>query len=253
MREAHGDDVLLGAGTIRTPEHAREAADAGAEFLVSPGLDDEVIGAMLGTGATTMGGALTPTEVMRAVKLGVDVVKVFPASLGGPAYVKSLRGPFPDVPFMPTGGVNADNVADWFAAGVIAVGAGGELCSAADIAGGRFDEIERRAREFGDVKTMEFVGVTTGSSSIMKLFPLWARELGIDAELVGPRPPARRPAGDVPRDRRARPRRRRHARRAGHHAQARAARRARATCSTSSTRTPSGSARCRASPSATAG
>ena len=148
VREAHGDDVLLGAGTIRTPEHAREAFDSGAEFLVSPGLDDEVIAAMLGTGATTMGGALTPTEVMRAVKLGVDVVKVFPASLGGPAYVKSLRGPFPDVPFMPTGGVNAGNVADWFAAGVIAVGAGGELCSAADIAGGRFDEIERRARAY---------------------------------------------------------------------------------------------------------
>jgi 2-dehydro-3-deoxyphosphogluconate aldolase/(4S)-4-hydroxy-2-oxoglutarate aldolase len=148
VRDAHGDAVLLGAGTIRTPEEAREAHAAGAEFLVSPGLDDEVIGAMLGTGATTMGGALTPTEVMRATKLGVHVVKVFPASLGGPAYVKSLRGPFPDVPFMPTGGVNAGNVADWFAAGVVAVGAGSELCGAADIAEGRFEQIERRAREF---------------------------------------------------------------------------------------------------------
>jgi len=148
VRDRHGDGVLLGAGTIRTPDEAREAHAAGAEFLVSPGLDDEVVGAMLGTGATTMGGALTPTEVMRAVKLGVHVVKVFPASLGGPAYVKSLRGPFPDVPFMPTGGVSAGNVADWFAAGVIAVGAGGELCGAADIAEGRFEQIERRAREF---------------------------------------------------------------------------------------------------------
>jgi len=148
VRDRHGDGVLLGAGTIRTPDEAREAHAAGAEFLVSPGLDDEVVAAMLGTGATTMGGALTPTEVMRAVKLGVHVVKVFPASLGGPAYVKSLRGPFPDVPFMPTGGVSAGNVADWFAAGVIAVGAGGELCGAADIAEGRFEQIERRAREF---------------------------------------------------------------------------------------------------------
>lgn len=148
VRERHGDGVLLGAGTIRTPDEAREAHAAGAEFLVCPGLDDEVVGAMLGTGATTMGGALTPTEVMRAAKLGVHVVKVFPASLGGPAYVKSLRGPFPDVPFMPTGGVSAGNIADWFAAGVIAVGAGSELCGAGDIADGRFDAIEQRAREF---------------------------------------------------------------------------------------------------------
>ncbi len=146
---AHGDGVLLGAGTIRTPEHAREAAAAGAEFLVSPGLDDEVIGAMLATGATTMGGALTPTEVMRAVKLGVDVVKVFPASLGGPAYVKSLRGPFPDVPFMPTGGVNAGNVADWFAAGVIAVGAGRRAVRGGRHRGRRAStRSRRRAQEF---------------------------------------------------------------------------------------------------------
>jgi 2-dehydro-3-deoxyphosphogluconate aldolase/(4S)-4-hydroxy-2-oxoglutarate aldolase len=148
VAKAHGDAVLLGAGTIRTARDAREAAAAGAEFLASPGLDDEVIAVMRGTAATTLGGALTPTEVMRAVKLGVDVVKVFPASLGGPAYVRSLRGPFPDVPFMPTGGVSADNVGDWLAAGVVAVGAGSELCSADDIAAGRFAEIERRAREF---------------------------------------------------------------------------------------------------------
>ena len=151
IAERYGDEVLLGAGTVVTPAEAQEAAAAGARFLVSPGLDDEVIAAMRATGATTMGGALTPTEVMRAVKLGVDVVKVFPASLGGPGYIKALRGPFPDVPFMPTGGVSPANLADWLAAGVIAVGAGGDLCSTADIADGRFGEIERRAREFSGV------------------------------------------------------------------------------------------------------
>ena len=151
VAERHGDAVLLGAGTITAPAQAEEAVAAGARFLVSPGLDDDVVAAMRATGALTMGGALTPTEVMRAVKLGVDVVKVFPASLGGPAYVKSLRGPFPDVAFMPTGGVSADNLGDWLAAGVIAVGAGGELCSASDIAAGSFEEIERRAREFSAV------------------------------------------------------------------------------------------------------
>jgi 2-dehydro-3-deoxyphosphogluconate aldolase/(4S)-4-hydroxy-2-oxoglutarate aldolase len=151
VAERHGDAVLLGAGTLRTPDQAREAFEAGAVFLVSPGLDDELVRAMRATGATTMAGALTPTEVMRAQALGVDVVKVFPASLGGPAYVRSLRGPFPDVPFMPTGGVSADNLHEWLEAGVVAVGAGSELCSAADIADGRFDVIEANARRFAGV------------------------------------------------------------------------------------------------------
>jgi 2-dehydro-3-deoxyphosphogluconate aldolase / (4S)-4-hydroxy-2-oxoglutarate aldolase len=148
VRERHGDAVLLGAGTLRTPEQAREATEAGAEFLVCPGLDDALVDAMLATGATTMAGALTPTEVMRAEALGAHVVKVFPAALGGPAYVKALRGPFPDVPFMPTGGVSAANLQEWLDAGVIAVGAGSELCSAGDIGGGDWEAIEAKAREF---------------------------------------------------------------------------------------------------------
>lgn len=148
VAEHHGDAVLLGAGTLRTAAHVREAVAAGAEFLVSPGLDDELVAAMLASGATTMAGALTPTEVMRADQLGVHVVKLFPASLGGPEYVRSLRGPFPDTPFMPTGGVSAENLSEWLAAGVVAVGAGSELCSGADIQAGRFDAIEANARRF---------------------------------------------------------------------------------------------------------
>lgn len=146
LRETYGDEALVGVGTVTKAWQASEAAAAGAGFLVSPGLDDEVVAAMLGTGLTTMAGALTPTEVMRATRLGVDVVKVFPGSLVGPSYLRSLRGPFPNVPFMPTGGVSAANVADWLAAGAVAVGAGGELASASDIRSGDFNAIREKGR-----------------------------------------------------------------------------------------------------------
>ena len=100
----------------------------GPSFLVSPVCEPELVRAMVASGLVVMVGALTPTEVFQAYRLGVDVVKIFPGSLGGPAYVKALKGPFPYIPMMPTGGVSAANVADWFAAGVVAVGAGSELC-----------------------------------------------------------------------------------------------------------------------------
>jgi 2-dehydro-3-deoxyphosphogluconate aldolase/(4S)-4-hydroxy-2-oxoglutarate aldolase len=103
---------------------------------------------MRATGLTTMVGALTPSEVMAVRGAGMDVVKVFPASLGGPSYLRALRGPFPDVPLMPTGGVNAGNVAEWLAAGAIAVGVGGELVSSADLAAEDFSSTRRRAQQF---------------------------------------------------------------------------------------------------------
>ena len=95
-----------------------------------------------------MAGALTPTEVYQAYNLGVDVVKIFPGSLGGPAYIKALKGPFPYIPMMPTGGVSAGNVREWFATGVVAVGAGSELCPPQLAKEGKFDEIIKRAAEF---------------------------------------------------------------------------------------------------------
>ncbi len=147
VRDRHSD-VLLGAGTVRTPAHAEEAAAAGAEFLVSPGTLPDVARAMLATGATVLCGALTPSEVMTAVDLGVHVVKLFPSSLGGPAYLKALRGPFPDVDFCPTGGVDPDNLADWLAAGALAVGAGGELTPARALASGDWDAVTAAARRF---------------------------------------------------------------------------------------------------------
>jgi 2-dehydro-3-deoxyphosphogluconate aldolase/(4S)-4-hydroxy-2-oxoglutarate aldolase len=148
VKQSYGDEVLVGAGTLVTHAQVAEAAEAGASYLVSPGLDDEVVASMRGTSLPAMAGIFTPTEVMRGVRLGVDVMKLFPGSLGGPSYLRSLRGPFPDVPFMPTGGVSADNVGDWLAAGAIAVGAGGELASAGDIGSGDFAGIREKGRRF---------------------------------------------------------------------------------------------------------
>jgi 2-dehydro-3-deoxyphosphogluconate aldolase / (4S)-4-hydroxy-2-oxoglutarate aldolase len=148
VKQSYGDEVLVGAGTLIARAQVAEAAEAGASYLVSPGLDDEVVAAMQTTGLPAMAGVLTPTEVMRGVGLGVDVMKLFPGSLGGPSYLRSLRGPFPDVPFMPTGGVSADNVGDWLAAGAIAVGAGSELASAGDISSGDFAGIREKGRRF---------------------------------------------------------------------------------------------------------
>ena len=144
----HGDAAYIGAGTVTTPEQAAAAADAGAEFLVSPGTLPALARAMLDTGRVVMTGALTPTEVMTALELGVDVVKIFPASLGGPSYLGALRGPFPDAPLMPTGGVKPENVADWFAAGAVAVGAGGDLANSASITAGDWADLEGRAARF---------------------------------------------------------------------------------------------------------
>ena len=144
----HGDAAYIGAGTVTNPAQAAQAADAGAEFLVSPGTLPALTRAMLDTGRVVMTGALTPTEVMGALELGVDVVKIFPASLGGPAYLGALRGPFPDAPLMPTGGVKPDNLADWFAAGAVAVGAGGDLANGTAIANADWADIEERAARF---------------------------------------------------------------------------------------------------------
>lgn len=148
LDEKYGDRIYLGAGTVTTASQAEQAADAGARFLVSPGTRQELTTAMKATGLTVMTGALSPSEVMAAVEYGSDVVKVFPASLGGPAYLRALRGPFPDVPLMPTGGVSPENIGEWFAAGAIAVGAGNDLVASAALATGDWAEITRRAELF---------------------------------------------------------------------------------------------------------
>ncbi len=127
LRQAYGERILLGAGTITTRAELDQAAGAGASFLVSPGCDPELGAAMVETGLVCMIGALTPSEVMLVRRLGADIVKLFPGSLGGPAYLQSLRAPFPEVRFVPTGGVGRQNLAEWLAAGAYAVGMGGSL------------------------------------------------------------------------------------------------------------------------------
>ncbi len=148
LDEKYGDQILIGMGTLTEAEQAVEANEAGAHFIVSPHCETELAQAMIATNLVTMIGAFTPCEIMEAHRLGADIVKLFPGSLGGPKYLKSIRGPFPDIPIMPTGGVSVDNVADWFATGAIAVGAGSALCPGAWAIEGRFDDITERARAF---------------------------------------------------------------------------------------------------------
>jgi 2-dehydro-3-deoxyphosphogluconate aldolase/(4S)-4-hydroxy-2-oxoglutarate aldolase len=143
-------DAVVGAGTLTRRPEVTEAATAGAQFLVSPGTAPELVRFMTDTGVPTLSGALTPTELMAARELGVAAIKIFPGSLVGPSYLKALHGPFPDVPLMPTGGVSADNLGEWFAAGAFAVGAGSELCSTADMADQRWDVITDKARRFSE-------------------------------------------------------------------------------------------------------
>ena len=150
VRQRHGDAVYLGAGTVLTEDHATEAVAAGAQFLVSPGTDPMLTRTMLETGMTVLSGAFTPSEVMMAANLGAHVVKLFPASLGGPGLLEALRGPFPDLAFCPTGGVNPENLSDWLAAGAVAVGAGGELCPAAALRSGDWATITAAAERFAE-------------------------------------------------------------------------------------------------------
>ena len=148
LEKQFSNQIVLGMGTLTELMQVDEAIGAGARFLVSPICDPLLGKTMVTSGVPVMIGALTPTEVYQAYKLGSDVVKVFPGSLGGPSYMKTLKAPFPDIPMMPTGGVSATNVGEWIAAGAFAVGAGSELCSPKLAKEGRFDEISSKAREF---------------------------------------------------------------------------------------------------------
>lgn len=146
--ERHGDSALIGAGTVLTPDQVASAQEAGADFLVSPGTEGKLADAMVRTGLLTMTGVLSPTEIMTALSHDVHVMKVFPGSLGGPSYLGALKGPFPDLKFMPTGGVSAANLGEWLAQGAFAVGAGGDLVPSRALAVGDFDDIGARARAY---------------------------------------------------------------------------------------------------------
>jgi 2-dehydro-3-deoxyphosphogluconate aldolase/(4S)-4-hydroxy-2-oxoglutarate aldolase len=142
------DRAVVGAGTVLDVDSAHKCIDAGAAFIVSPGLDLPTIKAAHGHAVPIMPGALTPTEVITAWKAGADMVKIFPASaVGGPKYIKALKGPLPDVKMLPTGGVNASTAGDFIAAGAAALGVGGELVDIAALKRGEDAVITERARE----------------------------------------------------------------------------------------------------------
>ena len=151
LAEKYDHQILLGMGTVTEPAQVERAKGAGARYLVSPVCDPDLIRAMVASGLPVMAGCLTPTEIFQTYKLGADVIKIFPGSLTGPSYIKAVHGPLPEIPMMPTGGVSADNVKDWFAAGAIAVGAGSNLCPPALAKAGKFDEITRISSEFVQV------------------------------------------------------------------------------------------------------
>ena len=137
--------VVVGAGTVLTCESARDALAAGAEFIVSPTLDAEVIDLAHEGGALAIPGSLTPTEAYRAWRSGADLVKIFPASIGGPEYLRALRGPLPDLRFVPTGGINVDNAVAYLDAGAFAVCLGTSFLDPASLESGDFDVTRRQA------------------------------------------------------------------------------------------------------------
>ncbi len=143
-----GDEVLLGAGTVLDAETARAAILAGAEFIVGPTLDPEVIEVCRRYSKVVIPGAFSPTEILTAWQWGADFVKVFPATLGGPSYLKAIREPLPQVKLIPVGGVSLENVADFIKAGAVAVAVGGNLVKKRAIAEGNFAELTETARQF---------------------------------------------------------------------------------------------------------
>ena len=146
-------DVLIGAGTVLDEETAGKVIEAGATFVVGPLLNLGVVTLCVKRGITVMPGCYTPTEILTGWRAGADIIKVFPATSLGPKYFKDLRGPFPDIRLMPTGGVTIDNVGEWIAAGACAVGIGSDLLDKKAIEEEKYEVLtERAARMVQNVK-----------------------------------------------------------------------------------------------------
>jgi 2-dehydro-3-deoxyphosphogluconate aldolase / (4S)-4-hydroxy-2-oxoglutarate aldolase len=146
-----GDKVLLGAGTVLDPETARIALLAGAQFIVAPCVSLPTIELCKRYGVLVMPGALTPTEIVAAWQAGGDIVKVFPSEITGPAYLKAVRAPLPQIRLMPTGGVNLQTAADFLKAGACALGIGGSLVSADAIQNRDWKGIESLSRQYVEI------------------------------------------------------------------------------------------------------
>ncbi|TWH21918.1 bifunctional 4-hydroxy-2-oxoglutarate aldolase/2-dehydro-3-deoxy-phosphogluconate aldolase [Prauserella rugosa] len=145
--ERHGTSAKVGVGTVRTPEHVDRAAEAGAEFVVAPDTDSDVAARVHARGLGYFPGAFTASEVTAATKLGATAVKIFPASLGGPGYIRELRAPLDDIDLLPTGGVTLDLVRPFLEAGACGLGIGSPLLGDA-LDGGDLGELRRRAHTF---------------------------------------------------------------------------------------------------------
>jgi 2-dehydro-3-deoxyphosphogluconate aldolase/(4S)-4-hydroxy-2-oxoglutarate aldolase len=150
-RTALGPDALLGAGTVVTADDAVRAADAGAGFIVTPALGPGIAESRA-RGLPVLAGAFTPSEVVEAMSRGAEAIKLFPASLGGAGYLRALRDPFPDLAFVPVGGVDAEAARAYFAVGAAAVGVGSPLVGDA-ASGGSLDALRERARAFRSTVT----------------------------------------------------------------------------------------------------
>ena len=147
VRELKGS-AIIGVGSVLDAQTARAAILAGAEFVVSPILDPDMILLVNRYGKVSIPGAFTPTEILEAWEAGADAVKIFPASVGGPDYLKAIKGPLPQVKLVPTGGVTLENAGDFIKAGAEMIAAGGNLAPPKEINAGQFTAITDRARKF---------------------------------------------------------------------------------------------------------
>lgn len=151
VRKEVGDSVCLGAGTVLDPETARAAILAGAEYIVAPTVNLEVIRLCRRYDKAVMPGAFTPTEVVSAWEAGADIVKIFPADIGGPPFLKALRGPLPQIRMMPTGGVDLNTAEAFLKAGACCLGVGSSLVEPKAVAAGDFDRLRDLASQYSAI------------------------------------------------------------------------------------------------------
>ena len=145
-RKALGDAACVGVGTVLTSTDAEAAIDSGAQFVVTPALRRQVIATCIKRGTLILCGGFTPTELLEAHEAGAEMVKVFPAQMGGPKFIKDVLAPMPFLKLVPTGGVSPETARDYLTAGAVAVGIGGNLVSDKLVTAGAFEEITARAR-----------------------------------------------------------------------------------------------------------
>lgn len=146
IKERYAGDIEMGAGTVLDADSAEKAINAGAEFIVTPALLPDVIEFCRGRSVPVFPGAMSPTEILAAHRAGAEMVKVFPSSTLGPKYIKSLKGPFPDIRLMPTGGITIESVPEYFKAGAAALGVGGEIFKKDWMEQGDWAAIEKTAK-----------------------------------------------------------------------------------------------------------